>query len=345
MTPSLSDNPSELGVRISSLQVRGLSEALEHAGVSVASFQAHTGLDASRVGDTVGWFTLAEFDALLIAAVRVSGDPMFGLHWGERSPMMQFDLGPALIATAPTLRVAIDALRQMQPLLGTYEELRFDLQRDRCNVEIRPLALSEHGIRIRTELLLVCLARLLKYFGAADSIRRIDVAHAQPSYAEEYERLLGRAVHFNQPRTSFTFMSNALDTAHANRNTELHEALRVRTEHQRQQALGQLSYTQQLESLVRTTLPSLLSMTDAARLLQTSERSLRRRLASEGISYSQLVDDVQRRLAHDQLALGTKTVKEIAFQLGFSSVSGFHRAFRRWTGSSPARERAPRARA
>lgn len=338
------EKTTEYSVRVSSLHVRALSEAVEHMGLASAAFLASCGLDTARVGDAQAWFALKEFDAMLVSAVRFSGDPMFGLHWGERSPMMQYELGPALIASAPTLRSAIEAILQMQPLLGTRDELRFELQRERSTVVCLPLAASELGLRVRTELLIVCLARLLRYFGEASALRRIEIAYPRPAYADEYERLLGRMVHFNQPRTTFTFANSALDTAHPSHNMELHRALRERTEQQRQQALGQLTYSEQLQSLVQSTLPNLLSMTDAARILQTSERSLRRRLASEGISYSQLVDDVQRKLAHEQLALGTTTVKEVAYRLGFSSVSGFHRAFRRWTGSSPARERAPRAR-
>ncbi|MET0285220.1 MAG: AraC family transcriptional regulator ligand-binding domain-containing protein [Polyangiales bacterium] len=324
--------------------MRGLSEAVEHMGTPGTAFLANSGLEAARVGDARAWFSLDEFDALLVSALRFTGDPMFGLHWGERSPMMQFDLGPALIASAPTLRNGIESILQMQPLLATREELRFDVQRDRATFECRPLTTSPLATRVRTELLLVCMTRLLRYFGQADAIRRIDIAYAQPDDVSEYTRLLGRHVHFDQVRTTFTFDSAALDTKHPNHNAELHQVLRARTEQERNQALGKLSYTEQLNTLVRATLPSLLSMTDAARLLQTSERSLRRRLAGENLSYSQLVDDVQRTLAHELLELGTQTVKEVAYKSGFSSVSGFHRAFRRWTGSSPARERAPRAR-
>jgi AraC-like DNA-binding protein len=344
MTSPRADLSIDHDVRVSSLQVRGLCEAVEYLGTPTAAFLAAAGLEPSRVADTQAWFALEEFDALLAAAVRLSGDPLFGLHWGDRSPMMQFDLTPALIASAPTLRVAIDAVAQLQPLLATRPEVRFHMQNDRCRFECVPLSGTELGIRVRTEMLFVGLSRLLRYFGARDTVRRIEVAYPRPSYGDEYDRLLGRSVHFGQARSCFTFATSALDTAHASRNAELHEALRASTEQQRQRALGQQSYSQQLEAMVRATLPNLLSMADAARMLQTSERSLRRRLLVEGISYSQLVDDVQRKLAHELLALGTQTVKEVAYRLGFSSVSGFHRAFRRWTGSSPARERAPRAR-
>lgn len=319
-------------------------EALDQVGVPAASFIARTGLDVALLSDSYGWFTLEVFDRLLLATCEVTGDPAFGLHWGERSPMMQFDLVPTLVATAPTLRVALDCVMQLQPLFASRAEFRLIEQRERCELSCDALALSEEGIRIRTELVCAGLSRLPRYLGEADSIRRINIAYARPAHAAEYDRLFGSLVHFEQPHTSIEFSRSALDRPHPERNAELHQTLRTRTEQQRQRVLQQQSYAEQLEEQIRAALPNLLSMADAARALELSERSLRRRLMQEGLTYKELVDQVQHRLADELLSVGTKSVKEIAHALGFSSPSGFHRAFRRWTGSSPARERSPRAR-
>jgi AraC-like DNA-binding protein len=331
-------------VRVSSMQVRGLSEALEQAGLSAAAFIARTNLDVERMADPYGWFTLAEFDALMVSAVALSEDPAFGLHWGERSPMMQFDLAPTLVATAPTLRVAIECLLQFLPILASQAEFRFVEQRERCMLVCDVLAQSEHGVRIRNEVVTSGLSRLLRYLGSGDAIRRVNVTHARPPWGAEYDRIFGALVHFEQPETSLEFACTALDRPHPHRNAELHQILRERTEQLRLRALGQQSYAEQLEQQIRAALPRLLGMAEAARTLELSERSLRRRLAQEAISYTELVDRVQHRLADALLSLGNKSVKEIAYALGFSSESGFHRAFRRWTGGTPAHARSPRAR-
>jgi AraC-like DNA-binding protein len=343
MEPERKSSERPTGIRVASMQVRGLSEAVELLGFGAASFIAQTGLDTARMADPQGWFSLEEFDALMVSATRLTKDPVFGLHWGERSPMMQFDLAPPLIASAPSLRSAVDAIMQLQPLLATRAEFRFSEQRERCVIHHDVLALTQQGIRTRSELVMAGLTRLMQYLGESDAIRRIDVTYPRPAEAAEYERVFGSLVHFDQPSAGFVFARAVLDKSHLHRNAELHQALRDRTEQQRLRALRQLSYAEQLEQQIRAALPRLLSIQEAARALNLSERSLRRRLAQEELSFSELVDRVQHRIAADLLALGTKSVKEIAYELGFSSVSGFHRAFRRWTGSSPARERAPRA--
>jgi len=337
--------PSALqGVRVSSMQVRGLCEAVEHAGHSAASFIARSGLDAAQMADPQAWFSLEVFDQLMVAAVQVTGKPSFGLHWGERSPMMQFDLAPILVATAPTLGAALDCLLRFQPILASRDEFRVSYHRDRCVLTTDVLGVTELGMRTRTELALSGLTRLLRYLGEGAAIRRINVSYARPAFGADYDALFGSLVHFDQPETSIEFARTALARTFAERNGELHQLMRDRTELLRQRVLGQLSYAQQLEQHIRAALPNLLSMKDAARALDISERSLRRRLALEDISYTDLVHRVQRKLADDLLALGTKSMKEIAHALGFGSVRGFHRAFRRWTGDTPAQARAPRAR-
>ena len=71
-----------------------------------------------------------------------------------------------------------------------------------------------------------------------------------------------------------------------------------------------------------------------------SSRTLQRRLGSAGISYSALVDGVRRTLALNLLENDGLALKEIAFALGYSDLSAFNHAFRRWTGRSPGEHRA-----
>ncbi len=80
----------------------------------------------------------------------------------------------------------------------------------------------------------------------------------------------------------------------------------------------------------------------AARL-RTSERTLQRRLSGEGTSLQALLDNLRRALSLRHLAESTESSAEIAFVLGVSEVSAFHRAFKCWTGSTPAAYRQARA--
>jgi AraC-like DNA-binding protein len=84
-----------------------------------------------------------------------------------------------------------------------------------------------------------------------------------------------------------------------------------------------------------------------ARQLAMSERTLRRRLAEENTTFRELADEVHRMLAEELLATGALSVEDVALRLGYAEATSFIAAFKRWTGTTPARYQrsvAPRAR-
>ena len=70
--------------------------------------------------------------------------------------------------------------------------------------------------------------------------------------------------------------------------------------------------------------------------LHMSPRALQRSLEREGVSFRELLDDTQRQHAHLRLRYSSRSIKEIAFELGFKEQRSFHRACMRWFGTSPA---------
>lgn len=77
----------------------------------------------------------------------------------------------------------------------------------------------------------------------------------------------------------------------------------------------------------------------AARELHVSVRTLQRRLDARGMTWQQLLDRTREQLARQYLIDRALTLGDIALLLGFSEQSAFNRAFRRWTGDTPARMR------
>lgn len=66
-----------------------------------------------------------------------------------------------------------------------------------------------------------------------------------------------------------------------------------------------------------------------------SRRTLQRRLAEEGKTFSELLDEVRREMAFESLVHGTAPIAQIAFELGYSNPPAFYRAVHRWTGMAP----------
>jgi AraC-like DNA-binding protein len=77
------------------------------------------------------------------------------------------------------------------------------------------------------------------------------------------------------------------------------------------------------------------ALTVIARELRMSPRTLKRKLAEHGTTFSQIRDDMRRQRALLLLDNRALSIGEIAAKLGYSELPNFTRAFRKWTGVTP----------
>ncbi|MBV8468656.1 MAG: AraC family transcriptional regulator ligand-binding domain-containing protein [Burkholderiaceae bacterium] len=76
-------------------------------------------------------------------------------------------------------------------------------------------------------------------------------------------------------------------------------------------------------------------LAEVAKLLNTSERTLKRRLQQEGASFRAISNAVRHAKAEQLIAEGRLSMTDIAAELGFSDLSSFSQAFKRWSGAAP----------
>lgn len=91
--------------------------------------------------------------------------------------------------------------------------------------------------------------------------------------------------------------------------------------------------------------PLCCSPSHIAALLNTSERTLERRLQEAGACFRDISNTVRKAKAQALVDEGRLSMKEIAEELGFSDLSSFSQAYRRWAGVAPsfARQRIARS--
>jgi AraC-like DNA-binding protein len=142
-------------------------------------------------------------------------------------------------------------------------------------------------------------------------------------------------VRFGQAHTGIGVSHALLARPLGTPNPALFEALQHQALRLHERLDTQASMQSRVARLVRAALPLLPSMREAAQALALSERSLRRRLADEGTSYTQVAEAVRLNVARELLGSRERPLKQIASELGFSELSAFHRAFKRWTGDTP----------
>ncbi|HEY4239503.1 MAG TPA: helix-turn-helix transcriptional regulator [Kofleriaceae bacterium] len=85
------------------------------------------------------------------------------------------------------------------------------------------------------------------------------------------------------------------------------------------------------------------SLTEVAREMGTSSRTLKRQLAARGTQFSAILEGLRHDRALRLLADASLPLTAVAHQLGYADLAGFTRAFRRWTGTSPGAYRKAKA--
>lgn len=318
---------------------RAMLSHLQRQGVDPTLLLARCDLDANRLLDLGATISSDELDLLTQHAVALAEDPGLGLSIGANEPANTLQVVGHLMLAQRTLRDVIATLQRYAPLLT--DNLACDLVEDddvarfTCTLAFPRAESSRSAI----EYTLAMAARVGRSFapnGPAPLDARFQ--HAAPSYAARYDSTFGCPVLFEQPHNALSFSRAFLDRPRSHADS----TVRAVFEETADRLLEERVQTE--NALVRRVRSLLRQTADLANVrcehiagqLGLTTRGLRRRLAAEQVVFSALLDEARCRRACEELRRADSTIKETAELLGFSEPSAFHRAFKRWTGGTPA---------
>ncbi|MFT3923689.1 MAG: AraC family transcriptional regulator ligand-binding domain-containing protein [Myxococcales bacterium] len=272
-------------------------------------------------------------------AFEVTGDEALGLHLGEQGGGQGFGIVGQLAANSRSLRECIQVALTYYPLILDAQRPELRVEDGRAFVVYPSVVGSPRSLRLSAEFGMARFAQFGKLFVSRRSGLEIWFAHPRPNYAEDYFRVFGPNVRFDMLYNAFVFPEHFLELEQPNWDPALHALLKAEAN----RALERLS-TARVSQRARAVLSGLKlgerpEMAHTAGALGMSERSLRRRLAAEGVCFRELIDDMQRDRALILAKDPKRSAEAVSNALGFSEVSAYHRAFKRWTGLTPAQYR------
>jgi AraC-like DNA-binding protein len=168
---------------------------------------------------------------------------------------------------------------------------------------------------------------------------RASLPYSAPAHTHLYPQYLGCPVRFNQSTAELTYPRSILSAkprmAHGLTSKIMQETC--------DRILGEVKTSTgvagEVYQIIASTPGHSPSMDGVAKKLATTERTLNRKLNAEGTSFTQILDDVRCNLAKEYLRSTKLSIEDISELVGFSEAANFRHAFRRWTGSTPARFR------
>jgi AraC-like DNA-binding protein len=309
-----------------------------------ASVHKLLGLSQAQLDDPETRVPTVLVARLLEQAIRASGNRDIGLHAARFLDGAHVGIAEYLARSRPTLREALQAGARYVRLLG--DGAHFGMERKGKlaigRVWFDPQLVVHEAAHEFVLAISVLHARRITGLRELAPLE-VHFMHAQPADIALHKKLFRCAVRFGMPATQTVMSAEFLEM----RMAQAEPALGRLLEHQADAMLERLPDGDDLATRVRELLRHERTLRDGsaqrvARQLGMSVRTLSRRLDGERTSYRALLDEVRQQSALRELTQGTRPIAEIADRLGFASSQSFHRAFRRWTGTTAAlaRERA-----
>lgn len=309
--------------------------AAERHGLTRTQLLAHAGLGAQRLTDE-RW-PIDDIARLWRVCAELTQDPGFGLKAGSLVGPASFNVVSFIFQSSPTLREAIALVQRFQRLISDGGRFQIVGGEDKSWLIYHPqqgeLAFSPHQI----EAVLAAVVSFSRWVTDHRFVSaRVQFSHSQLGPLAGYQTVFQTGVDFNRAFSGLHLDNALLDRALPQADTQLAAMHREYAAAR----LAALSDTPDFSAQVRHWLGANLATgvpqrSAAAEQFALSDRVFARRLQSQGLSYSDVVDAVRKEAACTAVADTDDTFVDIAQRLDFSQASAFNRAFKRWTGHSP----------
>lgn len=195
------------------------------------------------------------------------------------------------------------------------------------------------GLRLSNEATLASAAAIAREV-APDAVFKpleVHVGHPAPKTIAHHEAYFGCPVTFESDRDALLLSPASMQSANRLGDEGITRYLTGHLEQELARVAGTQTIAERTKDVIARALSEgLPKMQDVARRLGMSARSLHRRLADDGLTFQVLAEDTRQELAIGLLRDERHSIAEIAYLTGFSEQSAFTRAFKRWTGSTPA---------
>ncbi|MEO1243847.1 MAG: AraC family transcriptional regulator [Pseudomonadota bacterium] len=276
--------------------------------------------------------------AMMHKAEALTGDSTIGLAAGrDFRPSTFLDIGLALISSA-TLREALAINEKYQALTQQLGKTHFSVSADKAVISWRPYIDDAERMRPITEAVFAGYAvfgRWLTWLYDKE-IAGMYFRHRRTAHAAESDDLFGCEVTYGARLDEMHLDPALADMPLPNANKDLLDVLCARLDRQLKELQAPMTAQTETYHCVQAMLADgSLSLSRVAKALGTSERTLRRRLSMEGVSFRTVVEAARKEACEVYIRERKKSIAEIAQAVGYSEQSAFTRAFRNWYGAPP----------
>ena len=314
-----------------------IARTLTTYGCNPEPLLLEAGIDPGKIANPNARFQVLRMQQLWQLAVDRTGDPCFGLTAAAQfQPAVLHGLGLAWLAS-DTLRDALTRLARYSRLISTAAEVSLKDTRDGVDLVVLPPAEWTEFVHASLDAGMAIFLRMCRTTGG-DEITpvRVTLMRPEPDCADRFTEEFRAPVEYGASANVLSFNRDYVDAVLPHANPEL-ARVNDQTVMEYLARFDRERITMQVRTRIIEQLPDgTPNQETIAKSLHVSLRSLQRRLKDEDTNYKTLLETTRHELAVHYIQHSERTIGEITYLLGFSEPSNFTRAFKRWTGKSPA---------
>jgi AraC-like DNA-binding protein len=303
----------------------------------VAAVLSKAGLSVKEAADpTIRLEVRTQIKILELAAEELC-DEFLGFHLACDFDLREIGLVYYVIASSEQLSGALRNCERYSKINSEGVRLSVGLNRA-ARIGLDYVNVHRWSDQHHLEFWLVTLVRICRQVTATRlAPHRLKVRHQRASSSAEFKTFFGVEVEFGADADEIVFAASAASLPIVGRDTYLNDLLRRYAE----DALAsrpreRKSVRSEVERIVPQLLPhGRATAPEVSRQLGISSRTLARKLADEGVTFAEIINELRAALAKRYLRDRDLPVSEVAWLLGYREVSSLTHAFERWTGMSP----------
>lgn len=314
------------------------------AGIAPEPLLAKVGLTEGQVLDRMARIKVRQQIDFLNLVAAALDDHFLGFHLAQACDLRELGLLYYVAASSKTMGDAWRRAARYTTVVNEGLSLRFVDGRD-IRMIFEPVGVPRHIDRHQIECGMTALMRVCRQLtGRELTASRVEFTHRRNDDPSELSAFFGCDVRFGAPADQATFAATFKELPIASADPHLNELLIAHGEEAlARRTANRGSFRSQVENAMLPLLPhGMVRAGEIAKDLGVSQRTLARRLAVEGATFSDVLEGLRSDLARQYLADAGLTVSQVAWLLGYQEISAFTHAFKRWTGMTPREARTVR---
>ncbi len=316
--------------------VLAVAETLKSYGHDSDKILEQAGIDKNVLLNPDARFKVKDLAPLWKLAVKVTGDPCFGLSVAAHvRPTTFHALGFAIMASS-SLNDIIQRLLRYYRIVSNSLNLELEDFGDTMAISFKPY---DEGPRPPDEALDAVIATAISFakLVVSDDIKslKIEFMRKKPENSERFEKFFKVPVIFSADSNRIFLNKTDIYKPMPAANVEIaRHNDQIVAEYLERFHKSHIVY--QVHAKLIDILPmGEPSLEKIAKALGMSKRNLNRSLKNESSTYKEMLNETRRYLAMKYLKQSDLSIIDVAFRLGYSDSSNFTRAFKRWFGVSP----------